>query len=78
MGFIGTQGEIISDETITLKDGTAARKGVLEYRIGGFIKVKVLSLYTLKDEKWISVIVGVIKACYDQKYQDIIDSFEFI
>ena len=77
LGNFGRDIAIISEEKITLKDGTPAQLGFVEYRYVGTTKVKVLGLIVNKGDKWIVVTIGVIATCYKDEFKEILHSLEF-
>jgi len=74
---LGTDINILSDQQTKLKDGTPAAEGLLEFRRAGMHKVKLLTLITTCEDKWITVVIGVIPDFYKEEFRDILYSLKF-
>lgn len=68
---------IISNEPITLKDGTPAYESVIEYKYLGIFKVKTIHLSVIKDEHRIIVSVYANANYYSENLRDILYSLKF-
>jgi len=68
---------IVSDRETTLKDGTPANEGVLEYRASGGLRIKVLGITVVKDDRWVMVVIGTPSASYSEELMEILHSLEF-
>jgi len=74
---LGTDVTVISDQMTTLKDGTPANEGILEYRNSGIVKVKILTLTVANESQFISIILGAISEVYQEDFKNILRSFQF-
>ena len=78
LGNYGTDIEEILNQQKTLKDGTKATEGLLEFRSSGTTKTKYHVFTTARENKWINITIGVISKIYDDDCKNIIESFELI
>ncbi len=68
---------IISNEPITLRDGTPAYESVIEYKYLGIFPVKSIHLSVLKDEHRIVISIYANANYYSENLRDIFYSLEF-
>lgn len=69
--------EVVSNEPITLRDGTPAYECVIDFKSAGFFKVKTIHLSVFKDEKWIWVSIFTSASYYNENLKEIRHSLEF-
>ncbi|MHA2283729.1 MAG: SDR family NAD(P)-dependent oxidoreductase [Promethearchaeota archaeon] len=69
--------EIISNEPITLRDGTPAYECVIEFKTFGAFRVKSLHLSVFKEEKWIRVSIFTNASYYNENLKEIVQTLEF-
>jgi len=68
---------IISNEPITLSDGTLAYESVIEYKSSGIFKAKSIHLSVFKDEYRITISIFANANYYNEELRDILHSLEF-
>ncbi|MFX1390819.1 MAG: SDR family NAD(P)-dependent oxidoreductase [Promethearchaeota archaeon] len=68
---------ILSNEPITLEDGTPAYECVIEFKAAGMMKVKSIHLSVFKDEKWIRVSILTGANYYNEDFKNILHSLNF-
>jgi NAD(P)-dependent dehydrogenase (short-subunit alcohol dehydrogenase family) len=73
----GTGSTIISDKQTTLKDGTPANEGLIEYKNLGIVKIKVIDFTVDKGDKWIVITIGVNSKCFEEEFKEIPYALEF-
>jgi len=68
---------IISNEPITLSDGTLAYESVIEYKSAGIYKVKSIHLSVFKDDHRIRISIFTNANYYNEELRDILHSLQF-
>jgi hypothetical protein len=69
--------KIISNEPITLSDGTLAYESVIEYKSAGIYKSKSIHLSVFKDDHRITINILTNANYYNEELRDIFRSLEF-
>ncbi len=72
-----TEVNIISNEPITLSDGTLAYEYVIEYKSAGIYKGKSIHLSAFKDDHRIRISIFANANYYNENLKDILHSLEF-
>jgi len=68
---------IISNEPITLRDGTLAYESVIEFKSAGIFKVKSIHLSVFKNNHRIRISIFTNANYYNENLRDILHSLEF-
>ncbi|MFX1236069.1 MAG: SDR family NAD(P)-dependent oxidoreductase [Promethearchaeota archaeon] len=68
---------ILSNEPITLRDGTSAYESVIEFKSAGIFKVKSIHLSVIKDEHRIRISIFTNANYYNEELREILHSLEF-
>ncbi|MFX0002628.1 MAG: SDR family NAD(P)-dependent oxidoreductase [Candidatus Hodarchaeota archaeon] len=68
---------IISNEPITLRDGTFAYESVIEFKSAGIFKVKSIHLSVIKDDHRIRISIFTNANYYNEDLREILHSLEF-
>ena len=68
---------IISNEPITLRDGTFAYESVIEFKTAGIYKVKSIHLSAFKDDHRIRISIYTNPNYYNENLRDMLYSLKF-